>query len=70
MHKGFSTKWGCPHIDTTNETYTKAPVRNGINNIGTHVDTTVTRDWYVIFYKIYDQDTYTKTLVRNGVIPM
>ena len=34
---------------------------------GTHVDTTVKRDWYVIFDTIYDHDTYTKTLVRNGV---
>ena len=39
------------------DTYTKAPVRNGINNTGPHVDTTVTRDWYVIFDTIYDQDT-------------
>ena len=34
---------------------------------GTHVDTTVKRDWYVIFDTIYGHDTYTKTLVRNGV---
>ena len=35
-----------------------------------HVDTTMKRDWCVISDTIYDHDTYKKTLVRNGVIPM
>ena len=42
-------------------------MRNGVNSTGTHVDTTMKRDWYVIFDTIYDHDTYTNSLVRNGV---